>query len=64
LPSFTAAVSIQVGFEPGRSGSVIEKQLRMSPRKSGSRYVFFCSGVPKSIRISMLPASGAWQLNA
>ncbi len=54
-------MAIQAGFEPGISGSVIEKQLRIRPAASGSSQVRFCSGVPNSGRISMLPTSGAWQ---
>ena len=53
-----------VGSEPDVSGSVIEKQLRMSPSSSGRSHVSFCSDVPWSTRISMLPVSGAEQLNA
>ncbi|HET9754111.1 MAG TPA: acyl-CoA dehydrogenase family protein, partial [Myxococcales bacterium] len=30
--SFTAVVAIHTGFEPANSGSVMLKQLRMSPR--------------------------------
>ena len=34
----------QTGFEPANSGSVIVKQLRISPRTSGRRKRSFCSG--------------------
>ena len=34
-PSRVAVVASIVGFEPGVSGSVIEKQLRISPSTSG-----------------------------
>jgi hypothetical protein len=34
-PSFNAVVPIQTGFEPANSGSVMLKQLRISPRASG-----------------------------
>lgn len=34
-PSFAAVVLIQVGLEPGFSGSVNEKQLPTSPANSG-----------------------------
>ena len=63
-PSFFAVVPIHTGFEPANSGSVIVKQLRISPRTSGARNRSFCSSVPCSISISMLPTSGAWQLKA
>ena len=36
-PSLFAVVPIHTGFEPGYSGSVIAKQLRMSPRTSGNK---------------------------
>ena len=42
---------------------VIPKQLRISPSSSGSSHRFFCSGVAKRESISMLPVSGALQLN-
>src|SRR3712207_7506259 len=35
---------------------------RISPSSSGSSQRDFCSSVPKSIRVSMLPVSGAPQL--
>ena len=51
-----------VGSEPETSGSVIEKNDRVSPSTSGRRKRSFCSSVPNRWRISPLPASGAWQL--
>jgi hypothetical protein len=42
-------------------GSVIENAERSSPASSGSSQRCFCSGVPASARISLLPESGAWQ---
>ena len=45
------------------SGSVIEKAERISPAISGSSHCAFCSGVPYIDRTSMLPVSGAEQLN-
>jgi hypothetical protein len=62
-PSLRAVVPIHTGLEPANSGSVMVKQLRASPRTRGARNFSFCSGVPCSMRISMLPTSGAWQLN-
>ncbi len=53
-----------VGSDPETSGSVIEKQLRISPSSRRCRKFSFCSGVPWSARISMLPVSGAEQLKA
>jgi hypothetical protein len=61
-PSFFAVVPIHTGLLPANSGSVMVKQLRISPRMRGMRYRSFCSGVPNSMRSSMLPTSGAWQL--
>jgi hypothetical protein len=49
------------GSEPATSGSVIEKQLRISPSTSGRSQRAFCSSVPKRQRISALPESGAWE---
>ena len=57
-------VAIQAGLDPGRSGSVMEKQLRIRPAASGSSQVRRCSGVPNSASTSMLPTSGAWQWKA
>src|SRR5689334_13097267 len=62
-PERTARHDMIVGFEPGFSGSVIEKHERIFPLASGSSHLAFCSGVPYLCRISMLPASGAWQPN-
>ena len=46
------------------SGSVMAKADRISPSSSGLSHRSFCSGVPNSIRVSMLPVSGAPQLIA
>ena len=46
------------------SGSVMAKQERISPASSGTSHCSFCSGVPNSDRISMLPVSGAAELSA
>ena len=61
-PSRSARVFSPVGSAPETSGSVIEKHERISPASIGSSQRFFCSGVPNSARISMLPVSGAAQL--
>ena len=64
-PSVSSArVRSVVGSEPATSGSVIEKQERISPSSSGSSHCARCSSVPCSARISMLPVSGAAQLKA
>jgi hypothetical protein len=57
-PSRVAVVSKTPGSAPP-CGSVMEKQETMSPDSSGSRYLAFCSSVPKWARISALPVSGA-----
>ena len=44
------------------SGSVIEKDERISPASSGSSHCCCCSGVPYCASTSMLPVSGAEQL--
>ena len=62
-PSSSARVCSVVGSEPETSGSVIEKQLRVSPSSSGARKRSRCASVPCSARISMFPVSGAAQLN-
>ena len=59
-PSRTARVRSSVGSEPAVSGSVIENAERRSPASSGCSQRSFCSGVPASARISLLPESGAW----
>ena len=53
-----------MGSEPETSGSVIEKHERISPSSRGWSQRSLCSSVPCSARISMLPVSGAAQLNA
>src|SRR6202050_1645606 len=52
-----------VASELATSGSVMAKQLRIRPSSSGSSHVRCCSGVPYRSRTSMLPVSGAEQLN-
>ena len=51
-----------VGSDPALSGSVIEKQERISPSSNGWSQRSCCSSVPCSASISMLPVSGAEQL--
>ena len=52
-----------VASDEATSGSVIAKQERISPARSGSSHRAFCSGVPYRTSTSMLPVSGAEQLN-
>ena len=63
-PSRAARVCRPVGSAPDTSGSVIEKQDRMSPFTSGFSHLPFCSSVPNCQRISALPESGACDPNA
>jgi hypothetical protein len=53
-----------VASEEPTSGSVIEKQERMSPFNSGFSHFSFCSDVPYRTSTSILPVSGAPQLKA
>src|SRR3954468_14083908 len=61
-PSSSARPRRPVGSEPAVSGSVMLKQLRMSPSRSPFSQRSFCSSVPCSRMISALPVSGAEQL--
>ena len=63
-PSSSARACSVRGSEPATSGSVIEKQERISPSSSGRSQRCFCSSVPCSAMISVLPVSGAEQLKA
>ena len=54
--------SMFVASELATSGSVIAKAERISPSSSGRSHCSCCSGEPKSVRTSMLPVSGAEQL--
>ena len=53
-----------VASELATSGSVIAKAERISPSSSGISQRSFCSGVAKWKSTSMLPVSGAEQLQA
>jgi hypothetical protein len=53
----TAVVRRTVGSAAGTSGSVIEKNERVSPSTSGCSQRSFCSSVPNRCRISPFPAS-------
>src|SRR6516225_12323100 len=56
-------VSMLVASDEATSGSVIAKAERISPASSGSSQRLRCSGVPYRTSTSMLPVSGAEQLN-
>mmetsp|Transcript_21783 Transcript_21783/g.68237 ORF Transcript_21783/g.68237 Transcript_21783/m.68237 type:complete len:255 (+) Transcript_21783:319-1083(+) len=62
-PSRSMRVCTFVASEHALCGSVIAKHERISPRSSGCSHVCCCSRVPKCARSSMLPVSGAAQLN-
>ena len=53
-----------VASEVATSGSVIAKPERISPSSSGRSQRSFCAGVANCESTSMLPVSGAEQLQA
>ncbi len=52
------------GSELATAGSVMAKQLLISPSSNGTSQRSCCSGVPNIASTSMLPVSGAEQLVA
>src|SRR5690349_231065 len=52
-----------VASEEATSGSVMQKQERISPASNGLSHCSFCSSVPYRASTSILPVSGAEQLN-
>jgi hypothetical protein len=52
-----AIVAIHAGFDPGKSSSVIEKQLRIFPATTGLSYASFFGAVANSCWIPMLLAT-------
>src|SRR3954463_2094662 len=50
--------------EEATSGSVMQKQDRISPSSNGTSHSSCCSAVPNSASTSMFPVSGAEQLSA
>jgi hypothetical protein len=56
-------VSMLVASDDATAGSVIRKAERISPSISGRSHFFLCSLEPYRINTSMLPVSGAEQLN-
>ena len=63
-PTRSIRNSMLVASELATAGSVIANAERISPSSSGASHRSFCSGVPNSVRTSMLPVSGAEQLHA
>src|SRR5215210_3381282 len=62
-PSTTAVASMLVASEDATSGSVIVNADRIFPSSSGSSHFRRWSSVPYLSSTSMLPVSGALQLN-
>ena len=62
-PSRVIEVLIFVASDDATSGSVIKKAERISPARRGVSHFSCCSGVPYRISTSILPVSGALQLN-
>src|SRR5690554_8208709 len=58
-----AVASILVASEEATSGSVIQNAERISPASNGFSHFSCCSGLPYISSTSMLPLSGALQLN-
>src|SRR5437868_14326689 len=63
LFSFWMRSWMLVASDDAPSGSVIRKAERIFPSSSGSHHSLICSGVPYLRSVSMLPVSGAEQLN-
>src|ERR1700737_389324 len=62
-PSRLMLVSILVASDDATAGSVIRNAERISPSISGRSHFFLCSLLPYRMNTSMLPVSGAEQLN-
>jgi hypothetical protein len=58
-PSLRTVASMLVASELATPGSVMAKQLRISPFRRGRSHWAFCSSVPYRVSTSMLPVSGA-----
>src|SRR3984885_10013142 len=56
-------VSMLVASDEATAGSVIRKAERISPSIRGRSHLFLCYLVPYRISTSLLPVSGAEQLN-
>src|ERR1700739_254030 len=61
--SRTMLAAMLVASEEATAGSVIAKHERISPANNGRSQRSFCSGVPYRASTSILPVSGAEQLN-
>ena len=62
-PSRTADEAILVASDEATPGSVIANAERISPLSNGLRYISLCSSLPYLSKTSILPVSGAEQLN-
>src|SRR3954463_10463351 len=62
-PSRRIEVSMLVASDDATAGSVIRNAERILPSIKGRSQVFLCSLVPYRMNTSMLPVSGAEQLN-
>src|ERR1019366_7742293 len=62
-PSRAIRVSMFVASDEATAGSVMQNAERISPFSSGARKRALISSLAKRSRISMLPVSGAEQLN-
>ena len=63
LPSRRILVWMLVASDEATSGSDIAKHERISPSSKGRSHCAYCSGVAHSFSNSILPVSGALQLN-
>ena len=62
-PSSTQLIAIFVASEEATDGSVIAYAERISPLRSGVNHLVFCSSLQYRAKTSILPVSGAAQLN-
>src|SRR5690606_15536106 len=62
-PSMTAVACILVASLEATSGSVIQNTERILPSSKGLNHCCFCASEPYRHNTSMLPLSGALQLN-
>src|SRR5258707_11076433 len=62
-PSRTIELCMLVASDDATAGSVMQKAERISPASSGSSHSFLCASVPYFSIVSILPVSGAEQLN-
>src|SRR5690606_2448472 len=62
-PSRRISHSMLVASEEATAGSVMEKHERILPSSRGLSHCSCCSALPLRAMVSMLPVSGALQLN-